>query len=60
MRVRWPEGRWQLAAFHERWLMFEIGDERRQMLSSVRALLYPEKLRGEPVKPEPVATATPA
>jgi hypothetical protein len=60
MKVRWPEGRWQLTAFSEQWQKVSATDERRQMLELFRSLLYPEKLRAEPVKPEQVPAATPA
>jgi hypothetical protein len=59
MRVRWPEGRWQLLALEDRWSALESDDERRQILHALRSLLFPERLRAEAAKQEQMA-ATPA
>jgi hypothetical protein len=59
MRVRWPEGGWQLLALDDHWSSLPQEDERRQMLRALRAILYPQRLRTEVLKPEPLA-ATPA
>jgi hypothetical protein len=51
MRVRWPEGGWQLMALDGR-LSADAAGEGQQMLRSLRAALYPERSRGDATKAE--------
>lgn len=47
MTVRWPEGGWQLLALSERFAQHPEHAESREMFNTLRALLYPTKLRPE-------------
>ncbi|MGE3775727.1 MAG: hypothetical protein AB7F89_00970 [Pirellulaceae bacterium] len=64
MRVRWPEGRWQLTALAAHLRSLTLEDERQQMLNSLRTMIYPDKLRSDPIRTDPMPTvmaaATPA
>ncbi|MGE0761018.1 MAG: hypothetical protein AB7O38_28660 [Pirellulaceae bacterium] len=64
MRVRWPEGRWQLTALAAHLRSLTLEDERQQMLNSLRTMIYPDKLRSDPIRtdqmPTVMAAATPA
>jgi hypothetical protein len=57
INVRWPEGAWQLAALNERFNSRSEPEECRNMLSTLRALLYPAKARVETAKVEVLEAA---
>ena len=56
MNVRWPEGWGQLIALNERFKSRSEPQECADMLATLRALLYPAKIRAESVKSESLAT----
>jgi hypothetical protein len=58
INVRWPEGCWQLAALQERFHARSEPEDCRNMLATLRALLYPAKARIETPKAEVMETAS--
>lgn len=51
MAVRYPEGRWQLAALSEHLSSLPADDDRRELLRTLRSLLYPDKFKPETSRP---------
>lgn len=45
--VRWPEGRWQLAALSQRFASEQPDADAQEMLDAARRLFFPEKLEAE-------------
>jgi hypothetical protein len=58
MRVRWPEGSWQLLMLSELHGQQRENPESREMLATLRSLLYPTKQRSESLRLEALEAAS--